>query len=157
MKSEKPETIKSQLYETALYVCLIKYIPCFPLEVQTHSTGYSCHPPLPRHDLSGFSQFQYVGQVVSYIILLCGLVLVIYIMFIKVYSTFQITFGHFFHHSNFYWSQAGMRIRIRSDPLIFGLPDPDSLLFSLDPTCNNGFINYFHLKHNINQNQQIQA
>ena len=28
---------------------------------------------------------------------------------------------------------AGMKIRIRSDPLIFGQPDPD-------PTCNNGFI-----------------
>ena len=38
---------------------------------------------------------------------------------------------------------TGMRIRIRSDPLIFGLPDP--LLFSpdLDPTCNNGNIKLF--------------
>ena len=37
----------------------------------------------------------------------------------------------------------GMRIRIRSDPLIFGLPDP--VLFSTDPdpTCNNGFIKLF--------------
>ena len=44
-----------------------------------------------------------------------------------------------------------VRIRIRSDPLIFGLPDPD-------PTCNNGYINnYFHLEQNINHNQQIQA
>ena len=38
-----------------------------------------------------------------------------------------------------------MRIRIRSDRLIFGLPDPH--LFSLDPdpdpTCNNGFIKLF--------------
>jgi len=54
-----------------------------------------------------------------------------------------------------------MRIRIRSDPLIFGPPDPDPLLFLLDldpdPTCNNGFINYFHLEQTINQNQQIQA
>ena len=33
-----------------------------------------------------------------------------------------------------------MRIRIRSDPLIFELPDPDLLLFSMDPTCNNGYI-----------------
>ena len=32
--------------------------------------------------------------------------------------------------------QPGMRIRIRSDPLIFGLPDPD-------PTCNNGYIRLF--------------
>ena len=38
---------------------------------------------------------------------------------------------------------SGMRIRIRSDPLIFGPPDP--VLFSLDPdpTCNNGFIKLF--------------
>ena len=28
---------------------------------------------------------------------------------------------------------TGMRIRIRSDPLIFGPPDPDPVLFSLDP------------------------
>ena len=36
-------------------------------------------------------------------------------------------------------------IRIRLDPLIFGPPDPDSLLFSLDPdpTCNNGLIKLF--------------
>ena len=34
-------------------------------------------------------------------------------------------------------------MRIRSDPLIFGLPDP--LLFSPDPdpTCNSGYINLF--------------
>ena len=40
---------------------------------------------------------------------------------------------------------AGLRIRIRSDMLIFGLPDP--VLFSLDPdpdpTCYNGFIKQF--------------
>ena len=36
---------------------------------------------------------------------------------------------------------AGMKIRMRSDPLIFGQPDPD-------PTCNNGFIKLI---------QQIQA
>ena len=46
-----------------------------------------------------------------------------------------------------------MRIRIRSDPLIFGLPDPDPdpLLFSTDPdpapdpdpTCNNESIQLF--------------
>ena len=40
-----------------------------------------------------------------------------------------------------------MRIRIRSDPLIFGPPDPDPVLFSmdpdLDPTCNNRFIKLF--------------
>ena len=39
----------------------------------------------------------------------------------------------------------GMRIRIRSDPVIFGPPDP--VLFSTDPdpdpTCNNGFIKLF--------------
>ena len=37
----------------------------------------------------------------------------------------------------------GMRIRIRSDTLIFGPPDP--VLFSTDPdpTCNNGFIKLF--------------
>ena len=37
--------------------------------------------------------------------------------------------------------------------------DPDPVLFSLDPdpTCNNGFIKYFYLEQNINQNQQIQA
>ena len=41
--------------------------------------------------------------------------------------------------------KPGMRIRIRSDPLIFGLPDPDPLLFSTDPdpTCNNGYIRLF--------------
>ena len=44
---------------------------------------------------------------------------------------------------------AGMRIRIRSDPLIFGPPDPNQVLFSTDPnpdpdpTCNNGFIKLF--------------
>ena len=37
----------------------------------------------------------------------------------------------------------GMRIRIRSDPLILGLSDPDPLLFSTDPTCNNGYIKLF--------------
>ena len=41
--------------------------------------------------------------------------------------------------------KPGMRIRIRSDPLIFGPPDP--VLFSADPdpdpTCNNGFIKLF--------------
>ena len=35
--------------------------------------------------------------------------------------------------------KAGMRIRIRWDPLIFGPPDP--VLFSLDPNLSN----YFHL------------
>ena len=33
------------------------------------------------------------------------------------------------------------------DPVIFGPPDPDPVLFSTDPdpdpTCNNGFINLF--------------
>ena len=29
-------------------------------------------------------------------------------------------------------AKAGMRIRIRSYPLVFGPPDPDSLHFSLD-------------------------
>jgi len=45
-----------------------------------------------------------------------------------------------------------MRIRIRSDLLIFGPPDP--VLFSLDPdpTCNNGFIKLFSSEQNINQN-----
>ena len=40
---------------------------------------------------------------------------------------------------------SGMRIRIRSDPVIFGPPDPDPELFSTDPdpTCNNGFIKLF--------------
>ena len=53
----------------------------------------------------------------------------------------------------------GMRIRIRSDPVIFGPPDPDPVLFSTDPdpTCNNGFIKLFLSEQNINQNQQIQA
>ena len=40
-----------------------------------------------------------------------------------------------------------MRIRIRSDPVIFGPPDPDPVIFSTDPdpgpTCNNGFIKLF--------------
>ena len=42
------------------------------------------------------------------------------------------------------------RIRIQSDPLIFGLPDPDldPLILGppdadLDPSCNNGFIKLF--------------
>ena len=42
---------------------------------------------------------------------------------------------------------AGMRIRIRirSDSVIFGPPDPDPVLFSTDPdpTCNKGFIKLF--------------
>jgi len=40
---------------------------------------------------------------------------------------------------------AGMRIRIRSDPVIFGPPDPDPVLFSTDPdpTFNNEFIKLF--------------
>jgi len=52
-----------------------------------------------------------------------------------------------------------MRIRIRSDQLIFGPPDPDPVLFSTDPdpdpTCTMDLENYFHLEQNINQNQQI--
>jgi len=41
--------------------------------------------------------------------------------------------------------ETGMKIWIRSDPLIFGRPDPDSILYSLDPdpTCNNGYIKSF--------------
>ena len=43
--------------------------------------------------------------------------------------------------------KPGMRIRIRSDPLISGPPDPDPVLFSSDPgpdpTCNNGYIKLF--------------
>ena len=50
------------------------------------------------------------------------------------------------HHCYLFFS--GMRIQIRSDPLIFGPPDP--VLFSLDPvpdpTCNNGFIKLFLTK-----------
>ena len=33
--------------------------------------------------------------------------------------------------------QAGMRIRIQSNPVIFGPPDPDPVLFSTDPDPNN--------------------
>ena len=39
-----------------------------------------------------------------------------------------------------------MRIWIRLDQLIFGPPDPGSVIFSHpdpDPTCNNGFIKLF--------------
>ena len=45
------------------------------------------------------------------------------------------------------------------DTLIFGHPDP--VLFSSDPdldpnpTYNNGFMNFFHLEQNINQNQKF--
>ena len=42
-------------------------------------------------------------------------------------------------------------MRIRSDPLISGPPDPDQLLFSLDPEsylCNT-FIKLFELEKNI--------
>ena len=65
--------------------------------------------------------------------------------------------------------RPGMRIRIRSDPVIFAPPDPDQVIFAPpdpdpvhfstdpDPTCNNGFIKKFYLEQNINQNQQIQA
>ena len=61
-----------------------------------------------------------------------------------------------------YWASitsSGMRIRIRRDPVIFGPPDPNPVIFSTDPdpTCNNGLYNYFHLEQNIDQNQQIQA
>ena len=45
-------------------------------------------------------------------------------------------------------THSGMRIRIRSDPLIFD--------FFRIPTCNDGW-NYFNLEQNINQNQQSQA
>ena len=42
---------------------------------------------------------------------------------------------------------TGMRIRIRSDPLIFCPPDLDldPVLFSTDPnpTCNNGYMKVF--------------
>ena len=47
------------------------------------------------------------------------------------------------------------------DPLIFVMPDsdPDLSIFLSDPgpTCNNGYLNYFLLEQNINQNEQIQA
>ena len=43
------------------------------------------------------------------------------------------------------------------DPFISGLPDPDPLLFSPDPTYPMDIKNYFHLEQNINQNHQIQA
>ena len=45
--------------------------------------------------------------------------------------------------------ETGMRIG--SDPVIFGLPDP--ILFSLDPepTCQNGDIKSFHHGQNNNQ------
>ena len=41
--------------------------------------------------------------------------------------------------------RSEMRIRFRSDPLIFGPPDPDPLLFSVDPdpTCNKWSIKSF--------------
>ena len=54
--------------------------------------------------------------------------------------------------------KAGMRIQIRSDPLIIGPPEPDPVLFSLDPdpdldpTCNNGFTKLFSSWTNMNQN-----
>ena len=42
------------------------------------------------------------------------------------------------------------------DPLIFVMPDsdPDLSIFLSDPgpTCNNGYLNYFLLEQNINQN-----
>ena len=40
---------------------------------------------------------------------------------------------------------SGMRIRIQSDPLIFGLPDPDPGLYSSDPDpiCNSGYKKLF--------------
>ena len=46
-----------------------------------------------------------------------------------------------------YIKNTGMRIRIRSDPLIFGPLDLALLLFSSnlasDPNCNNGYIKLF--------------
>ena len=36
-----------------------------------------------------------------------------------------------------------MKIRIRSDPLIFVPPDPVLFSMDADPTCNNGFIKLF--------------
>ena len=54
---------------------------------------------------------------------------------------------------------SGIRIRIRSDPLILGPPYP--VLFSKDPdpdhTCNDDLQYYFHLEQNKNKNQHIQA
>ena len=40
----------------------------------------------------------------------------------------------------------------RFGSITFFKNDPDP-----DPTCNNGYLNYFHLEQNIDQNQQIQA
>ena len=45
-----------------------------------------------------------------------------------------------------------MRIRIRSDPLIFDPPNPALFSLDQDPTCNNGFIKKNYLEKNINQN-----
>ena len=51
------------------------------------------------------------------------------------------------YHVAHMWTGMRIRIRIRSDPVIFGPPDPDPVLFSTDPdpdpTCNNGFIKLF--------------
>ena len=56
-----------------------------------------------------------------------------------------------YSHPRYSLFNSGMRIRIRSDPVIFGPPDPDPVLFSTDPdpdpdpdpTCNNEFIKLF--------------
>ena len=51
-------------------------------------------------------------------------------------NTMLIAYGSF--HVAGFWLAAGMRIR--SDPLIFGLPDPLLFLSDPDPTCNNVYI-----------------
>ena len=48
----------------------------------------------------------------------------------------------------------GFQVKYRDeDPLIFGLPDPDWLLFSSDPdtTCNNRYIKLYNIKTKINK------
>ena len=58
--------------------------------------------------------------------------------------------------SKWYGSATLPGMRIRSDPLIFGLPDLRLFSSDLDPSCNHGYMKFFSSQ-NINENQQNQA
>ena len=46
----------------------------------------------------------------------------------------------------FHCLKSGMGIRIRSDPLIFGLPDPRLFPSDPHPTCNNEYVKSFSFR-----------
>ena len=60
-------------------------------------------------------------------------------LYAKIYDQLS-TFSDLFYAGIKCLKKPGMRIRIRSDPGIFGPPDPDPVIFR---TVNNGFIKLF--------------